>query len=115
MAPGSTVKVIIETANYIQAVQDVAMSFGFATKATAFKETLGSNFLDSKFLGPDDSNIITNITHLITIPSTAANGDIVFTAAKMSLLGVTHGPDLEYFTVNAAIGDSTSGDYVSSN
>ena len=51
VAPGSEFSVIIETQNYIQSVQDVAISFGYAPQASPDNEGLGV-FLNSRFLGP---------------------------------------------------------------
>ncbi|KAI9703069.1 MAG: hypothetical protein M1820_005941 [Bogoriella megaspora] len=114
IAPSSQFKVIIQTANYIQSVQDVAIAFGFAPTNISEPETLGLTLLSSKYLGPDDSNILTNITHLVDVPASAERGDIVFTGALYSLFGARYGPTISYFTVNTTVGDNTSANYKSS-
>lgn len=51
VAPDSTVKLEIIAENYIQATQDVAVSFGISPSKTAYLGSLGT-LLDSNFLGP---------------------------------------------------------------
>lgn len=113
VAVDSTVKLEITAADYIQSIQDVAISFGLQPAASAHSETLGT-LLDSKFLGPDDSNVVGNISHYVHIPATAPQGDAVLTGALFSLIGAELSGSLEYFTVNITVGNSTSPNYVSS-
>lgn len=49
---GAEVTAIIETQNYIQSVQDIAIAFGITTEASAYPGTLGQNVLGSFYLGP---------------------------------------------------------------
>lgn len=114
IAAGSDFEVIIETADYIQSVQDVAISFGVAAAGQEHSGSLGTTLLASKFLGPDDSNILTNITVHETIPASTAEGPIVITGALFSLYGVGYSPAVDYFTVNTEIAEFTSSTYVSS-
>lgn len=62
----------------------------------------------------DDSNIVTNITHFVQIPDGLAEGPIVFTASLFSLLGAEYEPNLQTFTVDVTVGNSTSSDLVGS-
>ena len=114
IAPGKPFNVIIETADYIQSVQDVAVSFGVAPVALAHDQILGTTLLASQFLGPADSNILRNITVSETVPSGTAAGDVVMTGAVYSLYGVEYSPGITYFSVNTTIGSTTSTTYVSS-
>ncbi|KAI9689298.1 MAG: hypothetical protein M1822_009948 [Bathelium mastoideum] len=111
---GDDFAVIISTADYIQSVQDVAISFGVAPPQYAFNQTLGTTLLSSQFLGPADSNILTNITVHETIPENTDAGDVVFTGALYSLYGARYSGAVTYFSVNTTIGDATSTTYVSS-
>jgi hypothetical protein len=113
VARDSTIKLEIEAANYIQSIQDVAISFGISPASSAHPESLGT-LLDSKFLGPDLSNTVGNITHYVHIPATQPKGKTVLTAAHFSLLGAVLTGDVEYFNVTVEVGDSTSAEYVSS-
>lgn len=55
VAPGSTVVAKIVTQNYIQAVYDVAVAFGFAP-GEGFPESLGQ-VIGSSYIGPSASSI----------------------------------------------------------
>ncbi|KAF2238387.1 hypothetical protein EV356DRAFT_573481 [Viridothelium virens] len=114
IAAGQPFDVIVETADYIQTVQDVAISFGIAPPQLAHDSTLGTNLLTSQLLGPSKSNILTNITFSEEIPAEVAAGDYVVTAAVFSLYGVEYSPAVDYFTVNTTVGATTSETYVSS-
>ncbi|KAM0796519.1 hypothetical protein BDR22DRAFT_893203 [Usnea florida] len=113
IAPGSTFRVTITTVDFIQTVQDVAIAFGLAPNADIANTSLGT-LLNSKYLGPDDSNIESNITHFVEIPNDVAQGPIVFTAALFSLLGAEYEPSLQTFSVNVTVGAFTSSDLVGS-
>ncbi|RFU79564.1 secreted nis1 [Trichoderma arundinaceum] len=112
VAPGDTIQATITTQNYIQAVYDVAIVFGFAP-GDGFPGSLGS-VLGSFYLGPHESNIVTNITKTITIPDGIAKGDGIITASVMSLWGAAAGPALNTFNVTITVGDVTSKTYKSS-
>jgi len=111
VAPDSTVKIQIIAENYIQAVQDVAISFGIAPEARAYPGALGT-LLSSKFLGPDDSNVVGNITHYVHIPATAEIGPAVITGGLFALYGVLLSPTVETFGANITVGNYTSANYV---
>lgn len=51
IAPGSTFPITIETIDYIQRIEDVAMAFGIAPIPTEAHVTLGTILLAPKFLG----------------------------------------------------------------
>ncbi|PTB66525.1 hypothetical protein BBK36DRAFT_1119116 [Trichoderma citrinoviride] len=112
VAPGSTVKGIIVTENYIQSVYDVAVAWGFA-HGEGFPGSLGS-VIDSSYLGPNLSNQVGNITQYITIPASAAKGDAVISASVMSLYGAAYSPTLTNFNVSVTVGDFTSPTYKAS-
>ncbi|KAL9075951.1 MAG: hypothetical protein Q9161_001345 [Pseudevernia consocians] len=113
IAPGSSFRVTIITEDFIQSVQDVAIAFGLAPNAAIANSSLGT-LLSSKYLGPDDSNIETNITHIVSIPDGLATGPIVFTSSLFSLLGADFEPNLQSFSVDVTVGDATSSDLVGS-
>ena len=106
VAPGDSFRAIIQTQNFIQSVQDVAISFGLAPEADARPDAL-VNFLSNKYLGPDNSNISTNITHIVTVPEDMPQGPAVFTGMLFSLLGAVYSPNEQTFTVDVTVGDFT--------
>lgn len=105
ITPGSSFRSVIITENYIQSVSDVAISFGLSP-GTGHPQSLGT-LLDSKFLGPDNSNIMSNISHILTIPADAATGGAVLSAALFSLYGVASSPIVSYFNVSVTVGGVT--------
>ena len=109
--PGSTFDVTITTENYIQSVEDVAMSFGYAPENEAGPDQLGTAFLSSRFIGPDESNITSNITASVTFPEDAFYEPIVFKGALFSLLGARYGPSVGTFEVAVDVSDHTSTEY----
>lgn len=140
IASGSSFRVTIIAEDFIQSVQDVAISFGLAPNAAIANSSLGT-LLSSKYLGPgklsppalpatagiaasfckpalmrsvDDSNIVTNITHFVQIPDGTAEGPVVFTSALFSLFGAEYEPNLERFSVDVTVGNFTSSDLVGS-
>ncbi|KAK4494153.1 hypothetical protein PRZ48_014451 [Zasmidium cellare] len=113
VAPDSTVKLEIIAQNDIQAAQDVAFSFGLSPAANAHPGTLGT-LLSSKFLGPDLSNVVENITHYVHVPATTKKGKYVLSGAQFSLFGVSTSPTLVNYVANVTVGDSTSATYVDS-
>ncbi|SMQ54170.1 unnamed protein product [Zymoseptoria tritici ST99CH_3D7] len=104
IAPDSTFNVTILTENYIQSVKDISASF--ALSSTAADGFLGVEYLGSFYLGPKNSNILTNITLEVTAPSTT-NAKFL-TAAITSLYGASNGPVTEQFSVPITFGDETS-------
>jgi len=113
IAPDTTVKLEILGENYIQTVQDVAISFGIQNSNTTYPETLGT-LLSSKYLGPDDSNVVGNITHYVHIPYGTTEGQKTLTGALFSLYGAVVSPTIEYFAVNVTVANSTIDSYVTS-
>lgn len=62
----------------------------------------------------DQSNILTNITEEVTVPSDAPLGDTVIRASLMSLYGAGKEPTFSNYNVSVTFGDHTSTNYVSS-
>ncbi|MCJ1456729.1 hypothetical protein MMC28_007093 [Mycoblastus sanguinarius] len=114
IASSSNFPITIITEDYSQSVQDIAMAFGLAPSASANNESLGTTLLSSRYLGPDDSNSLTNMTHFVTMPADLADGATVFTASLFSLYGVEYEPILTSFTASVTVGESTSSDLVDS-
>ncbi|KAL0941676.1 uncharacterized protein CTRU02_204439 [Colletotrichum truncatum] len=110
---GDQVNAIVETENYIQSVQDIAIAFGIAPEATAYPGTL-STVLGSFYLGPEKSNILENITETVTIPADLVAGKYVVAAGLYSLYGASSGPTLTNYNVTITVSNSTSQNYVSS-
>ena len=53
VAPNTTVRIKIVTANYIQTVADIAMAFGLSYQpAVPANQTVGTYLLGSTYLGP---------------------------------------------------------------
>lgn len=117
LAPNSTFNLTLLTENYIQAVADISVSWGYA-KAPGFRLSLGY-FDQSAFLGPNKSNVLQNITVPATVPADLADaalwsGDLVLAAAVHSLLGKSHAPVVEGFNVTVRVGEETSEELVAS-
>lgn len=62
----------------------------------------------------ENSNVLSNITANLTIPTSRPEGAATITAALFSLYGVSLTGSVEYFAVNVTIGRETSDDYVTS-
>jgi hypothetical protein len=110
IAPNSTFTITILTENYIQSVKDISAAFALSPIAT--DGYLGVDYLGSFYLGPDKSNILTNLTFEVTAPATA-NAKFL-TAAINSLYGASNSPVTETFSVPVSIGEETSGELNSS-
>ncbi|KAI8293940.1 hypothetical protein K4K59_005409 [Colletotrichum sp. SAR11_240] len=110
---GDQVNAIIETENYIQSVQDVAIAFGIAPEASAYPGTL-STVIGSFYLGPEKSNVLDNITETVTIPADLAAGTYVVSAGVYSLYGASSSTTLTNYNVTITVGDATSENYVGS-
>ncbi|KAK4618191.1 Necrosis-inducing secreted protein 1 [Fulvia fulva] len=80
---------------------------------TLYLGALGT-YLDTKFLGPDFSNEIGNITHYVHIPATTAKGEYTIQGAHFELTGVSTGPATSVYYANITVGDNTSSEYVRS-
>lgn len=104
--PGSPFQLTIETANYIQAVSDVAIAIGYQP-GDGYPDCLGTA-LGSFYLGPKNSNILTNITETLTIPANIAQGDGIISATVYSLYGVSQMPTLVNHNVTITVGSETS-------
>ncbi|GJC87583.1 hypothetical protein ColLi_10421 [Colletotrichum liriopes] len=111
---GDEVEAIIETENYIQSVQDIAIAFGIATEASAYPGTLGQNVLGSFYLGPEKSNTLENITEFVTIPAGLVAGEYVVAASLYSLYGASSSATLSNYNVTVTVGEVTSETYVGS-
>lgn len=62
----------------------------------------------------DNSNILTDITANVAVPTDQPEGPATITAALFSLLGARLSGNVEYFSVNVTIGKETSTEYVTS-
>jgi len=111
--PGDGFNAIIHVENYIQSVYDVAIAFGVAP-GSGFPGSLGT-VLDSFYLGPEQSNTLTNIPKWTTLPASTGQGPATLSASLFSLYGAASGPTLSNYNVSVTIGDATSTTYVSSN
>ncbi|RVD89844.1 uncharacterized protein DFL_000834 [Arthrobotrys flagrans] len=110
--PGDGFNFYINTANYIQSVDDIAIAVGIAG-GKGFPGALGQ-VTDSWYLGPEKSNIVTRIPHWTSIPSTTPKGKATYTAAIFSLYGAADTQTLVTYNVTVTIGDKTSTNYVTS-
>lgn len=70
---GGGFNAIIETEDYIQSVYDVAIVFGVSPGA-GYPGSLG-NVFDSFYLGPEESNVLYNITKWTTLPPSTPMGE----------------------------------------
>jgi len=112
IAPGQGFNAIIMVENYIQSVYDVAIAFG-VSPGEGHEGTIGT-VLGSYYLGPGQSNTLTNITKWVDVPSTVAKGPVTLGAGLFSLYGVSSTTTLSNYDVSIAVGDSTSTTYKSS-
>ncbi|PPJ56661.1 hypothetical protein CBER1_01760 [Cercospora berteroae] len=105
-APGSKVRLEIQTENFSQSIEDVAVSFGLSTGDF----TLGSlgQLISTKILGADLSNTLENITHIIQIPADATPGPAVIQGAHFSLTGAVYSPLVEVYYANITIGQGNN-------
>ncbi|KAJ6257000.1 hypothetical protein Dda_7883 [Drechslerella dactyloides] len=110
--PGDGFNFRINTANYIQSVSDIAVAIGVAP-GKGFQGALGQ-IIDSFYLGPEKSNIVTPIVKWIQTPSTLGKGNVTLTATFYSCYGAASAPTLVTYTVPIALGDVTSTTYVTS-
>ncbi|KAL7932134.1 hypothetical protein V8C35DRAFT_282111 [Trichoderma chlorosporum] len=106
VAAGASVPITVEVQNYIQPVYDVAIVFGFES-GDGSPDSLGPQVLGSYYIGPDQSNILTNFSHTVTIPSVSA-GKALISASLTSLYGVLNEPVLTSFNVSVTVGQYTS-------
>ena len=111
VAADSDVKLLIQGENYIQTIQDVAIAFGSQHGIHPAPDSLGTLW-GSKYLGPDDSNVESNITAIVHIPSGTQKGKTTLTGSLFSLIGALYSPNTEDFQVTVRVGEFTSGEYV---
>lgn len=127
IAPGSSFDLVITTANYIQRVQDVSISFGLAFGTNAAPNFLGTSPLGSRFIGPgkhrqipqhpqftptspppDNSNVLYNLTYPVIVPEDAPQGIASINGALFSLYGASFGsPVVSLFVANVSVGEAT--------
>ncbi|KAM0253371.1 hypothetical protein ACHAQJ_007265 [Trichoderma viride] len=111
VAAGKPFNLILRTADYIQSVYDVSFAAGFA-HGEGYPDSLGY-VLGSYYLGPSESNILTNITRSVTVPAGTPNGEGLITVSVTSLWGAAYMPSLTNYNVSVTIGDETSTTYKS--
>jgi Nis1 family len=109
---GDGFKFQINTANYIQGVQDVAGAAGIIPGAGS-QGALGE-LLGSFYLGPKDSNIVTPIDKRLKMPSDVPSGNAVLSAAFFSLYGEAMSQTMTTYNVTVIIGEKTSTNTVTS-
>ncbi|KAK4548618.1 hypothetical protein LTR36_009528 [Oleoguttula mirabilis] len=106
IAAGSDFTITIITQNYIQSVLDVSAAFGLAT--TMYPDSLGT-YLTSTYLGPEQSNVVTNISVTAVLsPSYAQGSKFYLTAAFTSLGGALSEVRTRIYSVPITIAASTS-------
>lgn len=109
--PGEGFNARIMTENYIQSVQDISIAFGAAPVGP---EGILGTVLGSYYLGPEQSNVLYNITKWVPVPASLPKGPAVLAASLQSLWGAGSYPALSFYDVDVTIGDYTSTNYVSS-
>lgn len=116
LAPNSNFTLTLFTENYIQAVADISVAWGYSL-APGYPGSLGS-FAQSAYLGPSKSNTFENITVQATVPADLAsasyNGSLLLSAGVTSLYGASAGPVVMGFNVTVKIGEETSEETVTS-
>jgi len=110
--PGDGFNAIIQTEDYIQSVLDIAIGFGVAPGAGSGGDL--ANVLGTFYLGPEQSNVLYNVTKWVDVPAGIQDGPSTFTAALYSLFGAGNAPTLTTYNVSITVGGATSTNYVSS-
>jgi hypothetical protein len=93
-------------------VYDVAIAFGI-TPNNGFEGAIG-NVLGSYYLGPEQSNTLTNITKWVDVPSSTQQGPATIAAGLFSLYGASSSTTISNYEVSVNVGSSTSTTYKSS-
>ncbi|KAF2217127.1 hypothetical protein CERZMDRAFT_4835, partial [Cercospora zeae-maydis SCOH1-5] len=104
-----TFTVTLLTENYIQSVKDLVAAFALTPRADA-DGYIGTEYLGSFYLGPDKSNVLTNITFEVTAPAT--NIGNYLNGVVTSLYGVSNGATTIQWTVPVTYGDEVSSEQV---
>jgi hypothetical protein len=112
IAPGQPFIITLNTANYIQAVYNVAAAFGIAD-GKGYPQSLGT-VIDSEYLGPSKSNILDPINFTVQIDADTPTGPHLLSAAVFSLYGAVAGPGTDYYNVTVTVGSETSTETVTS-
>ncbi|KAF1955061.1 hypothetical protein CC80DRAFT_493403 [Byssothecium circinans] len=114
LAPSAPYTITLLSENYIQAVADVAVAWGYATPASAYPRTLGG-YTSSSYLGPDKSNQLENVTVETTAPAELGNlgTEAVVSVSLFSLFGKGGTPSVQTWNVTVGVGESVSGEVVS--
>lgn len=105
IAPNSNITLTLITENYIQSVKDLSTAFALSPQSTS--GFLGTQYLGSFYLGPEKSNVLTNLTFTVTTPSDISSVKYI-TGAVNSLYGASNGPATYQFNVPTTPGDQTS-------
>ncbi|KAF2119530.1 hypothetical protein BDV96DRAFT_642549 [Lophiotrema nucula] len=113
----STFPLTLITEDYIQAVYDVSVAWGFSA-APGHLYSLGED-TQSAYLGPSKSNILTNITIDAKTPENLDSlggkpEKVVLAASLFSLYGVSQGPTVANFNITVNVGSVTGGPIVRS-
>ncbi|TKA61562.1 hypothetical protein B0A55_11026 [Friedmanniomyces simplex] len=108
IAAGSSFSITIITENYIQSVLDISAAFGLTSDV--YPDSLGS-YLTSVYLGPTESNILTNVSVPASVPSSYPVGSSYhLIAAITSLYGAGYSPTTTLFDLSVTISNATSSD-----
>ncbi|KAF2162582.1 hypothetical protein M409DRAFT_27203 [Zasmidium cellare ATCC 36951] len=107
IAPNSNITLTLITENYIQSVKDLSAAFALSPQIT--NGFLGTQYLNSFYLGPDKSNVLNNLTFTVTTPSDISSVKYI-TGAVNSLYGASNGPVTLQFDVPTTPGTETSDD-----
>ncbi|KAK5125394.1 hypothetical protein LTR85_000503 [Meristemomyces frigidus] len=111
IAPGANFAITVITQNYIQSVVDISAAFGLTQ--TIYPDSLGS-YLASTYFGPEESNVVYNISvNANMLPSVAPGSAYYLTAAITSLYGAASEVTTTLYSVPITIGYSTNSDLAS--
>jgi hypothetical protein len=113
IAAGQPFIVTLNTANYIQSVYDVAATFGIA-EGEGYPQSLGT-VINSEYLGPSESNILTPIPFALQIDANTPAGPAILSAVVFSLYGEVADPGSNMYNVTVNVGTTTSTSTVTSN
>lgn len=110
--PNNTFPLTLITEGYIQAVDDIAVTWGF-DHAPGYPGTIGASRA-SAYLGPNASGTTENITIQASIPEFMNVGlykdqDVILSAVVMDIYGASGTPTLEAWNATIRFGETTGG------
>lgn len=115
LAPSTPFTLTLITENYIQAVADISIAWGYSL-SPGYPATLGS-LTNSSYLGPSKSNQVSNVSVATVAPAELAQWagkEVVLAGSLFSIYGASGTPSVTNFNVTVQVGEETSEEVVRS-